>query len=153
MSVSISIKIPEEILRKRGISDGGAVQKKLDADVLSYCAEFVPKKTGALIASGRSATQIGSGKICYGAPYARYQYYGVSKRGKKLTYRGGGRRGSYWFERMKATARYSLLKNAALLSGAKATEKTVPKDTSARLRQLYSPLTKYANIFKTRIKK
>ena len=120
MSVSFNIKIPEKILEERNVADFGKVQRTLDRDVLSYCESFVPKNTGALIRSGNSATRIGSGVITYSAPYARYQYYGVSKKKKKLKYKGGGLRGAYWFERMKATRKYTLLKDAAIAAGGKA---------------------------------
>lgn len=153
MSVRFNIKIAEKILRERGISEGGKVQQRLDSDVLAYCEEFVPKDSGELIASGRRGTKKGSGSICYTAPYAAYQYYGVSKNGKKLNYRGGGRRGAYWFERMKATSRYTLLKNAALAAGARAEEKTAAQKLSIPLWQrIYSPLTKQAQLkyFKAR---
>lgn len=152
MSVSFDISLPEKILRERGILKYGEVQKKLDAEVLKYCADFVPKKSGELIASGERATRLGSGNICYSAPYARYQYYGVSKKGKKLQYCGGAKRGSYWFERMKATSRYTLLRDAAIAAGAKAEEKSAKKGATAVLKGFYVPITKYTHFFKTRSK-
>ena len=76
MGVSINIKMSETILKRRGVKDCGAVQRKLDSDVLNYCSSFVPRKSGALINSGYKGTKIGSGVICYSSPYARYQYYG-----------------------------------------------------------------------------
>lgn len=120
MGVSINIKMSETILKNRGVKDCGAVQRKLDSDVLNYCSGFVPRRSGALINSGYKGTKIGSGVICYSSPYARYQYYGVSKKGKALHYHGGGQRGSFWFDRMKATKKYSLLKDAAIAAGGKA---------------------------------
>ena len=147
MSVSFSVKLPEKLLRERGISDFGAVQRKLDSDVLGYCAAFVPKDTGALIASGRTGTRIGSGEVCYNSPYARYQYYGVSKKGKKLRCRGGGLRGAYWFERMKASSKYELLRNAAMAAGAKTTGASLGKNVSIPLWQrIYTPVTKNAQL-------
>lgn len=128
MGVSFNIKLSEKLLSERGIENFGAVQKKLDRDVLEYCENFVPKDTGALIKSGQAGTKPGSGIIKYTAPYARYQYYGIAKSGKKIKYNGSGLRGSYWFERMKATHKYTLLKNAAVSSGGKATLSSVFSD-------------------------
>ena len=162
MGVSFNIKISDKILKERGVNNFGAVQRRLDRDVLNYCEAFVPKDTGALIRSGDSGTVIGSGIICYTAPYARYQYYGVSSRGKRLNYRGGGLRGPYWFERMKVTYKYKLLKEAAILAGGKAQTKPQPKKQSSeeyinslRLgKVIYTPITKQSQIdfFKKRSK-
>lgn len=146
MGVSFNIKISEKLLKERGVADYGKVQRKLDRDVLDYCSSFVPKHTGALIRSGYSGTKIGSGTINYSSPYARYQYYGVSKNGKPLKYRGGGLRGSYWFARMKATHKYTLLKNAAILAGGKIeTKHTVINkffDTTSLFKNIRSLLNK-----------
>jgi len=120
MGISFNIKIPEKILKERNVEDYGKVQKKLDKDVLAYCEPYVPKRSGALIISGRRGTKPGSGIIVYSSPYARYQYYGKSKKGKNLNYRGGGLRGSYWFDRMKASNQYTLLQQAAIAAGGKA---------------------------------
>ena len=129
MSVSFNIKVPEKILKERKVRDYGAVQKKLDRDVLLKCESYVPKRSGALIRSGWKGTKIGSGIISYSAPYARYQYYGVSKTGKPLRYRGGGLRGSYWFARMKASSSYALLYEAAIKAGGKVLPKNIKKAT------------------------
>lgn len=141
MGVSINIKMSELILKRRGIEDCGAVQRKLDSDVLNYCSEFVPRRSGALIKSGYKGTKIGSGVICYSSPYARYQYYGVSKKGKALHYRGGGQRGSFWFDRMKATKKYSLLRDAAIAAGAKAETKTTAKKNTKTKKKTVSKTT------------
>ena len=125
MGISFNIKIPEKILKERNVTNYGAVQKKLDEDILTYCEPYVPKRSGALIQSGRQGTKTGSGIIVYSSPYARYQYYGKSKKGKSLNYKGGGQRGSYWFERMKSSNKYSLLQQAAIIAGGKAAKNHV----------------------------
>lgn len=117
MAGVFTIRAPGEILEKRGMLAYGAVQRYIDRAVLDYCEPLVPKQSGSLIASGESNTKIGSGVVCYGAPYARYQYYGISKSGKPLTYHGGGKRGSYWFLRMKAVNLKTILAGAAKLAG------------------------------------
>ncbi len=156
MAVSFTITIPEKLLRERGVENFGKVQRQLDSDVLNYAAEFVPKDTGNLINSGRAGTKIGSGIICYNAPYARMQYYGISKNGKKLKYRGGGKRGSHWFDRMKATHKYTLLKNAAILAGGGMSIRPVEQYVnSLPLGKIYMPMTKASQVslFKKRWKR
>ena len=129
MSVSFNIKVPDKILKERKVDDYGAVQRKLDHDVLLKCENYVPKRSGALIISGWRGTKIGSGIISYSAPYARYQYYGVSKKGKPLHYRGGGLRGSYWFLRMKSTLSYTLLYEATIKAGGISLPKNIKRAT------------------------
>lgn len=116
--IEFTIKAPEEILKKRGLIKYGAVQKLIDREALSRCEGYTPKRSGALIESGTTSTKIGSGKICYSAPYARVQYYGVSKSGKGMKYGGAPLRGAFWFERMKEAHLPSILALAAKEAGA-----------------------------------
>ncbi len=119
--IEFTIKAPLEIIKKRGLHKYGAVQRLIDGEALSRCEPYTPKKSGALIESGRSTTKIGSGKICYSAPYARVQHGGVSKSGKAMKYSGAPLRGAYWFERMKADNLPSILALAAGEAGASGT--------------------------------
>ena len=92
---SVDIK-PKEVAESRGINKGGPVQQLIDSECLRLCDPYVPKDTGALIASGIKNTQIGSGKVKYRTPYARRWYY------MPADFDGSPQRGNYWFERMKA---------------------------------------------------
>lgn len=92
---SVDIK-PKEVAESRGINEGGPVQQLIDSKCLHLCDPYVPKDTGALIASGIINTQIGSGKVKYRTPYARRWYY------MPADFDGSPQRGNYWFERMKA---------------------------------------------------
>lgn len=112
-AITFTMKAPESIIAQRGLKQGGAVQRVIDSEVLKRSEPYIPKKSGALIASGRSATKIGSGCICYDAPYAAYQYYGVSAKGNPIKYNGAPMRGSYWFERMKAVHINEILRLAS----------------------------------------
>lgn len=116
MAVTFSMKAPASILAEHGLSNGAQVQQYIDKEILRLCEPYVPRKSGALIASGYSATACGSGNICYNAPYAAYQYYGVSKSGNALKYDGAPMRGSYWFERMKAVHAAAILRGAAAVA-------------------------------------
>lgn len=55
-----------------------AAQKFLDNEVLKDSAPYVPMRTGNLMNSGITGTNIGSGKVVYNAPYAKCMYYGVN---------------------------------------------------------------------------
>ncbi|MBS7297534.1 MAG: hypothetical protein KIG65_00475 [Eubacteriales bacterium] len=116
--VIFTLKAPQKIIRERGLGVQQEVQKLIDSEILSRCKPYVPKKSGALIDSGNSSTKIGSGIVSYNMPYAAYQYYGVSNNGKKLRYTGAPTRGSYWFERMKAVDKDTILRLAADKAGA-----------------------------------
>jgi hypothetical protein len=100
-------------------------QKFVDSEVLRLCEPYTPLLTSMLIKSGTLGTVIGSGKVSWIAPYARYQYYGKVMVGSKpktvsdknLTYHGGGQRGSYWFQRMKETHGKKLIDGAQKIFG------------------------------------
>lgn len=95
-----------QALKKRGLEDGGRVQKYIDSKVLEYCEPKVPKDTGALIASGKIHTQIGSGEVIYRTPYARRWYY------REANFKESPERGNYWFERMKQQHKQHILDGA-----------------------------------------
>lgn len=135
----ISIKVEKtympqstaEMLHKFNLEKGGLVQQVLDKTVMDYCLEYTPWETGTLAKSPYAATQIGSGRVVWPGPYARYLYYGevygpnipvfeddsgVPTRffsppgqkkhptGRALQYSKDANplAGSFWFERMKA---------------------------------------------------
>lgn len=117
----------ERILARRGIEEGGKVQKFIDSEVLRLSSPYVPHLMGILDKSGTLATVIGSGEVIWNTPYARYQYYGKVMVGsapkkatnKDLTYHGGGMRGARWFDRMKADHKPAIIAGAALIAGGK----------------------------------
>ena len=96
----------EDALKKRGLEEKGKVQKYIDSKVLEYCEPLVPKDTGALIASGKVHTQIGSGEVKYRTVYARRWYYMPAK------FQQAPERGNYWFERMKQKHKKHILDGA-----------------------------------------
>ena len=101
MKVSVKINPTAQILKKRGLNQGGRVQRYIDSEVLRLSDPYVPMLTGALKHSGTTGTVIGSGLVVYNATYARRNYYSNAGHGRQGTQRGG-KRGKYWFERMKA---------------------------------------------------
>lgn len=96
----------ETILRNHGMEAGGRVQKYIDSEVLRLSEPLVPKDTGMLITSGITSTQLGSGKVTYNTPYARRWYY------MPANFNEAPNRGNYWFERMKAQYKQSILAGA-----------------------------------------
>lgn len=52
-------------------------QKFVDSECLRLMKPYTPFRTGAMEKSATLGTKIGSGKIVYNSPYARYQYYGL----------------------------------------------------------------------------
>lgn len=79
-------------------------QKFVDSEVLRVSDGYIPKRTGALIASGILGTEMGSGTVQWIVPYAQRQYY---------ENRGNGKRGKMWFERAMIDHRERILEGAA----------------------------------------
>ena len=100
----------QKSLKNRGLEDNGKVQQYIDSKVLEYCAPKVPKDTGALIASGKVHTQIGSGEVKYRTVYARRWYY------RPANFQQAPERGNYWFERMKQQHRKHILDGATRIA-------------------------------------
>lgn len=104
-------------------------QKYVDSAVLRYNSRYIPFRTGFLNQSGTLGTVIGSGMVVYNAPYARYMYYGKVMRDangramfgmapkhvteEPIQYHGAPQRGDFWFERMKAAHKDTILRQAA----------------------------------------
>ena len=103
----------DQILRNRGLEDGGQVQKFIDSECLRLTAPKIPKDTGALIESGTINTVIGSGEVIYNTPYARRWYYMPAQ------FQGAPERGNYFFERMKQQYKEQILAGSKKLAGAK----------------------------------
>lgn len=101
-------------LQKRNIATGGAVQKIIDTQVLRKMEPYTPKKEGILIGSSTLQTKIGDGKIKQVTPYAKRLYYN-----RHYNFRGAPKRGAYWFARMKADHKDSILKEAKKEAGIK----------------------------------
>lgn len=103
-----------EILAKRNLEMGGAVQWFIDSGVLRLCEPRVPLDNGVLIKSGTINTVIGSGQVEYDTPYARRWYY------EPADFQGAPTRGNYWFERaMKEGGADEILEGACKIAGAR----------------------------------
>lgn len=113
------------------------VQSVIDNEVIKHMAPYTPMITGALQHSATMGTVIGSGKIIYNHPGARYLYYGklmvssitgsayASKGEKKVltdkdlnyTLAQHPQAGKLWFERMKADKLDSIMRSAQSAAG------------------------------------
>lgn len=94
-TVKIEINSTEEILKARKLNDGGEAQQYFTSEVKKFSDAYTPFDSGTL---ARTVT-MGVDSITYSVPYARYQYYGVSKNGKPLNYAGSPTRGKEWTNR------------------------------------------------------
>lgn len=88
-------------------------QQFIDSEVLRFCSSRVPFQTGMLQKSGILGTVVGSGEVCYVAPYSAFQYYKTP-----TTRRYDANRGAYWFERGKAAEKQRIREGAQKLVGA-----------------------------------
>ena len=105
----------DQVLKKRGLEEGGRVQQFIDTECLRLSAPKVPKDTGALIESANINTKIGSGQLEYRTPYARRWYYMPAR------FQGAPERGNYWFERMKQQYKNQILAGAQKIANGEIT--------------------------------
>lgn len=144
----LSSSTPDQILNKYNLQTGGKAQQVLDKSVIDWCLQYCPWETGSLAKSAYAATTIGSGKVIYPGPYARYLYYGevmgpnipvfeddtgiptryYSPPGRKKHLTGRQLQfskdanplaGSLWFERMKADHKADIIKEVKSVVGVK----------------------------------
>ena len=131
----------QALLEKYGLNRGGRVQQVIDKAVIDWNLKYVPWETGTLGKSAYAATEIGSGRVVYPGPYARYLYYGEvygpnipvfeddtseptryysppgrskSPTGRSLTYSKDVNplAGAFWNERMKADHLQDIIEEA-----------------------------------------
>lgn len=115
-------------------------QMYVDQACIRHMDKYTPMMTGALKKSPMIGTKIGTGRIEYASPYARYQYYGklmvssvtgspYARSGEKkvltsidLEYNTASHpmAGPFWFERMKAEHKGEILRGAAKIVEGKA---------------------------------
>lgn len=112
------------------------VQKYVDSECLRLMTPYTPMRNGMLTRSATLGTKIGSGRIVYNSPYARYQYYGklmvssvtgsaYAKSGeskvltdKDLKYNTSRHplAQRLWFEAMKSDKKEQILRGAAAVA-------------------------------------
>lgn len=87
-------------------------QMWLDQSVLSLCEPYIPIQSSMLRQSGTLGTEVGSGEVCWIAPYARKQYYSTADTRSYDALCGG-----HWFERMKADRGAQLIAGVKKIAG------------------------------------
>jgi hypothetical protein len=107
----------EEILKSRGLGENGKAQVFFTNEVYKLSQPYTPFDTGTLAAT----VDLTPDSITYKVPYARYQYYGVSKNGKSFNYGGAPMRGSFWTNRMWSNRGEEVLQAIANMVGGKVT--------------------------------
>ncbi len=115
MKMRMEIDPTIKILTKRGVQPGGEVQKYIDKAVMENCDPYAPLESSTLKNSPIGASVLGSGKVIYNTPYAARMYYNP-----QYHFTGAPMRGAYWFERMKADKRDTILRGAAKVAGSEA---------------------------------
>lgn len=114
-----------------------SAQKFIDSECIRLMVPYTPARNNILYKSPTLGTKIGSGRIYYLSPYARYQYYGKlmvsSITGSSYAAHGEKKvltdkdlvydtmrhpqATSFWFERMKAEKKEAILRGAAKIAG------------------------------------
>lgn len=131
MNVELDMLPKEELLKRRGLQEGGAVQKFIDSESMRYMSDYMPRRqAGELEHMMVLGTVIGSGRIDIPGPYAHYLHEGIlfvspttgSPWAKKdeikiptdreLQYTGAPMRGKKFFDRMKADHKDDILAGA-----------------------------------------
>lgn len=135
--MELIINNTDEILRRRNLQKNGKTQEYVDSECIRLMVPYTPALNNVMYKSATLGTVIGSGRIRYTSPYARYQYYGklmvssvtgspYAKRGEKkiltdkdLKYSKlrHQRAGKLWFERMKADHKDEILEGARKIVG------------------------------------
>lgn len=112
------------------------VQKYVDSECIRLMVPYTPMQNGILMKVAVLGTKIGSGRIYYNSPYARYQYYGklmvssvtgsaYAKSGeskvltdKDLKYNTSRHplAQRLWFEAMKSDKKEQILRGAAAVT-------------------------------------
>lgn len=86
--VAVELRPVREIIRKKGLMPGGAVQRQHTANVLRRIVRYLPYRSGETIKQTVIQTDINQPEIVTRSPYAKYIYYGkvmVGKAPKRVT--------------------------------------------------------------------
>ncbi|WP_313182068.1 hypothetical protein [Lacrimispora sp.] len=131
MKVELDMLPKEELLKRRGLQEGGPVQKFIDSESMRYMSDYMPRRqAGELEHMMVLGTVIGSGQIDIPGPYAHYLHEGIlfvspttgspwAKKdeikiptGRELQYTGAPMRGKKFFDRMAADHKEDILEGA-----------------------------------------
>lgn len=74
--VAVELRPVREIIRKKGLMPGGAVQRQHTANVLRRIVRYLPYRSGETIKQTIIQTDINRPEIVTRSSYAKYIYYG-----------------------------------------------------------------------------
>lgn len=74
--ITVDMKPVNQILKAKGLTAGGDVQKFHTANVLRRIQKYMPYRTGATIKTMIAQTNINKPEIIVDQPYAKFLYYG-----------------------------------------------------------------------------
>lgn len=110
--VTVNMKPVNQILKEKGLTAGGDVQRFHTNNVLRRIVKYMPYRSGATIKLTQAQTDINKPEIVTDTPYARYLYYGkvmigkppkrVTDRGLKYTRTKNPLAGPFWDRALKA---------------------------------------------------
>lgn len=110
--VTVNMKPVNQILKEKGLTAGGDVQRFHTNNVLRRIVKYMPYRSGATIELTQAQTDINKPEIVTDTPYARYLYYGkvmvgrppkqVTDRDLKYTRTKNPLAGPFWDRRLKA---------------------------------------------------
>jgi len=86
--VAVELHGAREIIRRKGLAPGGAVQRQHTANVLRRIVRYLPYRSGKTIKQTIIQTDISRPEIVTRTPYAKYIYHGkvmVGKAPKRVT--------------------------------------------------------------------
>lgn len=103
----IKMKPTSEIKARLGIETNGPVQKFFTSTCAKHMDKYVPFDEGNL-----ADYRLENDAVVYEQPYARYQYYGLSKSGKPLNYHTDKHplATSYWDKKMVSAEMQDIVK-------------------------------------------
>ena len=108
---------PTSVIKARlGIEPNGRVQKFFTSTCAKHMDKYVPFDEGNL-----ADYHLENDAVVYEQPYARYQYYGLSKSGKKLNYHTDKhpQATSYWDKKMVSAEMQNIVKEVQDYIGGK----------------------------------
>lgn len=110
--IAVDMKPVNRILKEKGLTAGGDVQRFHTANVVRRIQKYMPYRTGALIKLMLMQSPVEQPQVVIDAPQARYLYYGKVMVGiapkvvtdKDLTYdkTKNQQAGPFWDRRLKA---------------------------------------------------
>lgn len=98
--LTMKTSLPDFVQTKNalGVNEKGRVQRFVTDEIHTRLADYIPLKSGRLRTSSHIQTPT---KIRIDAPYARAQFFGVTKSGKPFNYsRTGAKVGPHWDRRL-----------------------------------------------------